>query len=123
MYRKKEGHPMKNLFAQVYSTKISLNEKDEMKQNERNALKNEIVSALSEFLSENDFQVSLVNEGIACEISHEVLGSIPFVIGITMKPLSYDVVAENDAYLEKQVERIAKEKEKAEKAKKAKATK
>ena len=114
---------MKNLFAQVYSTKISLNEKGEMKQNERNAMKNAVVSALHEFLSENDFQVSLVDEGVACEISHEVLGSIPFVIGITMKPLSYDIVSENEAYLVKQVEKIVKAKEKAEKAEKAKATK
>ena len=117
---------MKNLFAQVFTSKISLNEKDEMKQNEKNALRSQIVSALQEFLSENDFQVSLVDEGIACEISHEVLGSIPFVIGITMKPLSYDVVSENEAYLMKQVEKIekakAKEKEKAEKSAKAKAT-
>jgi hypothetical protein len=112
---------MKNLFAQVFTSKISLNEKDEMKQNEKNALRSQIVSALHEFLSENDFQVSLVDEGVACEISHEVLGSIPFVIGITMKSLSYDVVSENEAYLMKQVEKIekakAKEKEKAEKAK------
>ncbi len=118
---------MKNLFAQVFTSKFTVTEKNELKQNERNALKSEIVSALQEFLSENDFQVSLVDDGIACEIANDELGSIPFVIGVTMKNLSFDVVSENEAFLMKQVEKIekakAKEKEKTEKVAKAKAAK
>ena len=114
---------MKNLFAQVFAQKFTITEKNELKQNERNALKNEIVSAMCEFLSENGFQVSLVNDGIACEIPNDELGSIPFVIGITMKNLSFDVVYENEIFNEKVAEKQMKEKEKAEKKEKAKATK
>lgn len=114
---------MKNLFAKVFAQKFTITEKNELKQNERNALKNEIVSAMFQFLSENEFDVTITNEGIACEIPHEVLGSIPFVIGITMKNLSYDVVHEHNLFTEKVAERIAKENEKKMKAEKSKATK
>ena len=114
---------MKNLFAQVFAQKFTITEKNELKQNERNALKNEIVSAMFQFLSENEFDVTITNEGIACEIPHDELGSIPFVIGITMKNLSYDVVHEHNLFTEKVAERIAKENEKKMKAEKSKATK
>jgi hypothetical protein len=106
------------LFTKEIETKLPLNEKGEIKQNDRNALKTRLTSDLLAHLTEVGLDVALVKDGVAVQVANEELGSVPIVVSITMKPMTFDIVEESRLHAEEVAE---KEKVKAEKAEKAKA--
>lgn len=96
----------------VKNEKFAVTEKGDLKQNERNALRVRIVSALADLLSENDVATVSVKDGLVIEFTNDELGSIPVVVSVTMKNLQYDVVTAEKEFQDLQAKRLAKENEK-----------
>lgn len=94
---------------------FKLTEKGSLRQNERNALRSEVIVKLAEVLKDAGVENSLVKDGIVIELTNETLGSIPVVINVTMKDLQFDVLDAITEYENLQAERLAKLKAKKEK--------
>jgi len=106
------------LFTKETSTKLPLNEKGEIKQNDRNALKTRLTSDLLAHFQDLGLDVALVKDGVAVQVANDELGSVPIVVSITMKPMAFDIEHESTVHAQEVAE---KEKAKAEKAEKTKA--
>ena len=69
-----------------------------IQQTTRNELKQIILNALLEDLSELDARVSFVNDGIAIEIKNDNLGAFVGVLDITLKSLDYKFDTETEKH-------------------------
>lgn len=104
---------MEKFLTSVATREFAVNEKGELKQNERNQLKADILKAFAEFLTENGIENFQVKDGLAIEITNADLGAIPVVIDFTMKSLQFDVVTENEIFMKEVAEKHAKAEAKA----------
>jgi hypothetical protein len=78
-----------------------------IKQNERNQIKAELLQAIATDLSALlGVEVLKVDKGFGFMLPHNNEGSIPMIIDLTVKGLDYDVVAENDAFMAKETEKL-----------------
>lgn len=111
---------MKQFVEKINGMEFSENGKGQMKQNERNDLRNATIDALVDGLTEMlGFEVYRTVDGVGIELPNENFGSIPIIVGVTIKDLSYDIMEANAEYLDKEIDKVAKAKEKeAEKARK-----
>jgi len=105
------------LFTKQTATKLPLNEKGEIKQNDRNALKTNLTSELLDHLKELGVDVALVKDGVAVQMPHDELGSVPFVISVTMKTSEFDIVHESETFAQEQLDKAKALAEKQAKAK------
>jgi Zn-dependent metalloprotease len=104
---------MKNFLQIVYTKDFALNDKDELKQNERNDFRNATIDALVDALSDiAGVECLRTLDGVGIAIPNENLGAIPVVIGVTIKDLNFDIQDANNEYLEKEMDKIAKAKAK-----------
>lgn len=104
---------MKNFLQTVYTKEFALNDKDELKQNERNDFRNATIDALVDALSDvSGIECLRTLDGVGIAIPNENLGAIPVVIGVTIKDLNFDIQDANNEYLEKEMDKIAKAKAK-----------
>lgn len=116
-----------NTLSSIYSKDLTISGKN-IKQNERNALKAELMSAFAAHLNElfdgsDVVECGAVADGIAVNIQNESIGSLVVVFNATIKNLDYDFDFEKEEY-EKECEekREKAEKSKLEKAEKARKT-
>jgi hypothetical protein len=78
-----------------------------IKQNERNQIKAELLQAIATDLSALlGVEVLKVDKGFGFMLPHNNEGSIPMIIDLTVKGLDYDVVAENEAFVAKETEKL-----------------
>lgn len=96
-----------------------------IKQNERNQIKAELLQAIATDLSQLlGVDVLKVDKGFGFMLPHDNEGSIPMIIDLTIKGLDYDVVAENEAFVERETAKLEaimqRQKEKEQKFKVAK---
>lgn len=110
---------MQKLFTEVKDRKFQLNEKGELKQNERNGFRAEFLANLSDFLTENGVPNLATKDGLAVEVENTEIGAVTVVVGVTVKTLEFDALTESEEFAKAVAEkaRIAKEKAEA-KAKK-----
>lgn len=99
---------MKNFAEKVYNGIYETNEKGELKQNVRNAFKSDLMKAFQDFLKANDLDSVIVSDGVAVQFANAELGSITVVFDGTVKGQDYDLVSENQDYLDKMAEKVAK---------------
>lgn len=108
-------------------------------QTDRNALRSDTVKALADTLTDLGIENAMVKDGIAFEIPHDIFGSIPVVVSVTVKEQEFDMITESQVFAQELLDKeanakakaLATEKRKAEqeqakelaKAKKEKATK
>lgn len=88
----KGGKNMENLQALVQATntkKFSVS-KDKIKQTERNALKSDILEALSSDLADSIEVVGRSKEGVIIALPNEMEGSIYGVVDVVLKNLDFD---------------------------------
>ena len=88
----KGGKNMENLQALVQETntkKFSVS-KDKIKQTERNALKSDILEALSSDLADSIEVVGRSKEGVIIALPNEMEGSIYGVVDVVLKNLDFD---------------------------------
>lgn len=109
---------MKNLIENVKVKSLPLTEKGLIKQNDRNALRLDIVNGLATLLTNSGADILLTKEGIAIELPHNELGSVVAMVGVTVKGLDFDIVTANAEYLQAINDKLEKEKERKAKAKK-----
>lgn len=107
----------------VSVAKLAENEKGQLKQNVRNELRTDLVDALTEALVELGLEAVRTEDGVAIAIPNEDLGSIPVVIGATIKDLAYDIYEAEADYKAKLVAKVEADKAKAEAKAKALAEK
>lgn len=104
------------LLEMLATRNLDTNANGKLKQNVRNALKNEITEQFAEFLKQNGVENVRVKEGLILEFTNENLGAIPVVVNLVMKDLEFDVMtAENEyiAYIkDKEAKALAKAKAK-----------
>lgn len=107
---------MKKFYETTYTKEFALNEKNELKQNVRNEFRSDYANALVNLMTENGFPITQIKEGLAVEIPNEIEGSITIIIGLTVKPLSFDLTVAKEEFDTEVAEKILKaEKVKAEK--------
>lgn len=114
---------MKNLIEVVNGMKLAENEKGQLKQNERNALRGDLIDALVEVFADFGITSVRIEDGVGIELPNAELGSIPVVIGATIKDLAFDVLEANEDFVSKQAEKVKAEQAKAEAKAKALAEK
>lgn len=100
---------MKNFENKMKTAVLELNEKKELKQNVRNAFKSELMTAFNDFLKANGFDTEMVIGGVAVQFQNDEIGSVCVVFDGTIKSKDYDIVSENESYVQKVSEKIAKE--------------
>jgi hypothetical protein len=88
----KGGKNMENLqtLVQATNTKKFTVSKDKIKQTERNALKSDILEALSSDLADSIEVVGRSKEGIVIALPNEMEGSIYAVVDVVLKNLDFD---------------------------------
>lgn len=98
----------RNLVVESHSNKFGL----VISQNQSRELKSQILSKVTEKLSEN-FDVEFVRtaEGYFMLIPNDNEGVIPVLLDVKMKPLDTDVDTMAEEYKQKQAEKEAKKKE------------
>ena len=101
---------MKNFIETVFAKDFADNGKGQMKQNERNELRSEMVEALAEALKELGFEAVMTNDGVGVNLQNDGLGAIPVIVGVTVKGLEFDIFDAETEYLEKVAEKVEKEK-------------
>jgi len=113
----KGGKNMEKLQALVQATntqKFSVS-KDKIKQTERNALKSDILEALSSDLETSIEVVGRSKEGIIIALPNEIEGSIYAVVDVVLKNLDFEPEVLIDEYEKAKAEKEAKAKALAEK--------
>ena len=110
------------LFTKEVETNLPLNEKGEIKQNERNALKARLTADLLNHLVELGLDAFAVKEGVGVQVANAELGSVPIVVSVTVKTMTFDIEEESRLHAEEVAEK-AQAKAKKEEEKKKKATK
>lgn len=110
---------MKNFAEKVKNTEFAVNEKGQLKQNVRNEFKADVMAEVEKLFAEAGLTVFATENGLAVEFENVELGNLTVVFDGTVKGLEFDAVAENEAFVEKQAEKV----EKALKAEKLKAEK
>lgn len=100
---------MREYLEKVNGTVYPENEKGELKQNTRNEVRATLIGQLKDVLENAGATVSINKDGIGLSLPNETLGSIPVVIGVTIKDLTFDLEDAHEEYLEKEVEKAEKE--------------
>jgi len=106
----KGGKNMENLQTLVQATtktKFDVS-KDKIKQTQRNALKSDLLEALSSDLADNIEVVGRSKEGIIIAIPNDIEGSIYAVVDVVLKNLDFDPQIMLDEYDQAQADKIAK---------------
>mgnify|MGYP001229777552 CR=1 FL=1 len=110
---------MKQFAEKVMGMEFELNEKDEMKQNVRNAFKADVMKAMFEMFQEVGMEVYEVAGGVAVNFQNENVGNVAVVFNGVVKSQDLDCEFEAEMYAkevaEKEAKALAKEKAKAEK--------
>jgi hypothetical protein len=117
----KGGKNMEKLTQLVKGTKtqkFSVSN-DKIKQTERNALKSDLLEALSSDLTSGIEVIGRSKEGIIIALQNDIEGAIYGVIDIVIKDLTFEPDLLIDEYAQAQAEKIAKAK--AQEQKRAKA--
>jgi hypothetical protein len=106
----KGGKNMENLQVLVQATTKTKFEvsKDKIKQTQRNALKSDLLEALSSDLATSIEVVGRSKEGIIIAIPNDIEGSIYAVVDVVLKNLDFDPQIMLDEYEEAQAEKEAK---------------
>lgn len=99
---------MKEFLSRLQVAILETNEKGQLKQNVRNQFKADFQIALLDFFVENGIDAVMTEDGIAVEVGNENLGSIPVVVGATVKNFEFDVMTAHQNFVDKGAERIAK---------------
>lgn len=106
----KGGKNMENLQALVQATntqKFSVS-KDKIKQTERNALKSDLLEAISSDLADSIEVVGRSKEGVIIALPNEMEGSIYAVVDVVLKNLDFDPEILIDEYETAKAEKEAK---------------
>jgi hypothetical protein len=129
--RKKEKKFMENNFVNtlsgIYSKELTISGKN-IKQNERNTLKAELMEAFAAHLNDmfngsDVLEVGVTTDGVAVNIQNESIGSLVVVFNATIKNLEYDFDFEKEEYEKETNEKAMKKAERlAAKEKKIKET-
>jgi hypothetical protein len=78
-----------------------------VKQTERNEIKSELLQAIATDLSQLlGVEMLKVDKGFGFMLPNDNEGSVPMVIDLTVKSMDYDVVAENEAVVAKDKEKL-----------------
>ena len=94
-------------FASTPLTVSSGSNGEAIKQNERNQIKAGLLQAIATDLSQLlGVDVLKVDKGFGFMLPHDTEGSVPMVIDLTIKAFDYDVVAENEALMAKETEKL-----------------
>lgn len=101
---------MKNFLETVKVAVLPENEKGQLKQNVRNDFRSDLLDALQNTLSDLGVDVVRSEEGIGMNLPNETLGSIPVVIGVTIKDIGFDIFESGEAYELKLAEKVEKAK-------------
>lgn len=110
---------MQNFITQIKETQFPLNEKGELKQNSRNAFRADVITQIAQLLQESGLSIGITKDGVGIEFENTELGSLVAMVGITIKPIEYDLTSEVEEYNAKLELKAKAEQEKAEtKAKK-----
>ena len=106
----KGGKNMENLQTLVQATKKTKFDvsKDKIKQTQRNALKSDLLEALSSDLADNIEVVGRSKEGIIIAIPNDIEGSIYAVVDVVLKNLDFDPEVLIDEYSQAQADKEAK---------------
>jgi hypothetical protein len=106
----KGGKNMENLQVLVQATTKTKFEvsKDKIKQTQRNALKSDLLEALSSDLATSIEVVGRSKEGIIIAIPNDIEGSIYAVVDVVLKNLDFDPQIMLDEYEDAQAEKEAK---------------
>ena len=106
----KGGKNMEKLLQLVQATKKTKFEvsKDKIKQTQRNALKSDLLEALSSDLADSIEVVGRSKEGIIIAIPNDIEGSIYAVVDVVLKNLDFDPQIMLDEYENAQAEKEAK---------------
>ena len=120
-----------NTLSAIYSKELTIRGKN-VKQNERNEVKNTIIKALcahfEELFNESDvLEVGTTTDGIAVNIQNESVGNLVVVFNATIKSLDYDYDFEVEEYdkecaqkAEKKAKALAEKEEKIRKTRETK---
>lgn len=106
------------LVATTKSQKFSVSN-DKIKQTERNALKSDLLEALSSDLANGIEIIGRSKEGVIVALHNDIEGSIYGVIDIVVKDLNFEPDLLIDEYIQAQADKVAKAK--AQEQKRAKA--
>jgi hypothetical protein len=108
----KGGKNMENLQVLVQATKKTKFDvsKDKIKQTQRNALKSDLLEALSSDLADSIEVVGRSKEGIIIAIPNDIEGSIYAVVDVVLKNLDFDPEVLIDEYTQAQADKEAKAK-------------
>jgi hypothetical protein len=94
-------------FASTPLTVSSGSNGEAIKQNERNQIKAGLLQAIATDLSQLlGVDVLKVDKGFGFMLPHDTEGSVPMVLDLTIKAFDYDVVAENEALMAKETEKL-----------------
>jgi hypothetical protein len=78
-----------------------------IKQTERNEIKSELLQAIATDLSQLlGVEILKVDKGFGFMLPNDNEGSVPMVIDLTVKSMDFDVVAENEAVVAKDKEKL-----------------
>ena len=78
-----------------------------IKQNERNEIKAQLLQAIATDLSQLlGVEVLKVDKGFGFMLPNDNEGAVPMVIDLTIKSMEYDVIAENEAFIEKETAKL-----------------
>lgn len=78
-----------------------------VKQTERNEIKSELLQAIATDLSQLlGVEMLKVDKGFGFMLPNDNEGSVPMVIDLTVKSMDFDVVAENEAVVAKDKEKL-----------------
>jgi len=78
-----------------------------IKQNERNEIKAQLLQAIATDLSQLlGVEVLKVDKGFGFLLPNDNEGGVPMVIDLTIKSMEYDVIAENEAFIEKETAKL-----------------
>ena len=106
----KGGKNMENLQVLVQATtktKFDVS-KDKIKQTQRNALKSDLLEALSSDLADSIEVVGRSKEGIIIAIPNDIEGSIYAVVDVVLKNLDFDPEVLIEEYTQAQADKEAK---------------